>query len=56
MTMLIVTRTLKIVAVLVIEMLIFGIGKIYDSLDKTDAFAKGIDFMIFTAILVWLVW
>lgn len=53
---LILTRTLKILAVLVIEMFIFGMGEGHKEAKRDTEFALGILFMLFTVILVWLVW
>lgn len=56
MMRLIVTRTLKIVAVLLIVTFIFGIGNNHSKLDEKDAFSDGIVLAICTGILMWLVW
>ena len=53
---LILTRTLKIVAVIIIVTFIFGIGKNHSSLDEKDAFSDGIMLAVCTAILMGLVW
>lgn len=56
MMSLILTRTLKILAVLVIETFIFGMGENHKEATRDAEFALGILFMLFTAILIWLVW
>lgn len=56
MISLILTRTLKIVAVLLIVTFIFGIGNNHGNLDEKDAFSDGIVLAVCTAILIWLVW
>ena len=55
---LIVTRTLKIFAVLFIEMFIFGMGELHEEvkLDRDRVFALKILFVFFAVILAWLVW
>lgn len=54
--MLIMTRALKIAAVLLITTFIFDIGENHGNLDEKDAFSDGIVLAICTAILIWLVW
>lgn len=56
MMSLILTRTLKILAVLIVVTFIFGIGNNHGNLDEKGAFSDGIILAICTAILIWLVW
>ena len=53
---LVIRRTLKILAVLVIETFIFGMGENHKEAKGDTVFALGFLFMLFTAILIWLVW
>lgn len=56
MMSLIMTRTLKITAVLLIVIFIFGIGDNHGNPDGKDKFADGIILGACTAILMLLVW
>lgn len=58
MMSLILTRTLKIVAVLFIETFVFGMGELHgeEKLDDDREFASKILFVFFAVILAWLVW
>jgi hypothetical protein len=55
MMSLILTRTLKIAAVLLIVAFIFSIGKNHGNLDEKDAFSDGIVLSVCTAILMILI-
>lgn len=56
MMSLILTRTLKILVVLIIVTFIFGIGNNHGNLDEKDSFSDGIILAVCTAILIGLVW
>lgn len=58
MMSLILTRTLKILAVLFIEMFVFGMGECVKEKehDHDTEVASGILFVFFAIVLIWLVW